>query len=523
MRRSTELIIDEIIRTRIRLEELQDELIKTSNENQKSLLNLDEFKLYGRQMILSDVGLRGQIKLKSSSVLVIGAGGLGCPALLYLSRAGIGKISIVDNDVVEVSNLHRQVLHSTSTVGMNKAESAKLALRSGNSFVEIKSYTVPFTERNIRNKTRRIKTDETDSKIYLPDLDEFDIVLDCTDNPKTRYLISDACVANRKTLVSGACIRVQGQLSTWNLDGSSDLNLCHGERARGPCYRCVFEEDVGLEAERCSDEGVMGPIVGLVGILMAWETLKILLKIHDLKPKLLLIPSFRTVKLRGSIPNCKGCGKGSEERFWDRIDKAQSSSSSSSFEDEEDEKGLTGCERSDCHLRIDQEKVFNQIFSSRLTTKELLTGKRSLDDFHLIDIRNKTQFEICSIPNSINVPFEELTEFSNLRMIQQMNLDRDREEEISSNDDDVKKLDRRRKDYLMICRRGVDSLIGAKIVSDHLLSNLNNNQSKNLKDKSNNDNDKIKDDDDVVVVKVFDLQGGLKSYSEEVDMNFPIY
>lgn len=225
-------------------------------------------------MIVPEVGLSGQLKLRQASVLVIGAGGLGCPALLYLVRAGVGQISIVDHDKVELSNLHRQVLHSEFTLGMNKAESARIVLLAGNRSAHIDAYPMPFAMDRLSKPTTGLPPDSGND--YLPELGRFSLVLDCTDNPTSRYLISDACAAFGIPLVSGAAIRSQGQLSVWNLP-SSPSSL---PGTRGPCYRCIFPETEQIRFERCADEGVLGPTVGLVGVLMAWEAIRLLLGTH---------------------------------------------------------------------------------------------------------------------------------------------------------------------------------------------------------------------------------------------------
>ncbi|EGG01398.1 uncharacterized protein MELLADRAFT_39112 [Melampsora larici-populina 98AG31] len=264
---------------------------------------LEDYTRFGRQMILSSVGLSGQLNLRNASVMVIGAGGLGCPALLYLARAGVGRIAIVDHDQVEVSNLHRQVLHTNLTVGMNKADGAS-------SGIKIDVYPVRFSAETL-----------TTNQGSLPPLSEFSILLDCTDNADTRYLISDACAASGLTLVSGAAIRTEGQLSVWNLPIP--------DTQRGPCYRCIFPEPIESRLEqRCEDEGVLGPIVGLVGVLMALETIRLLIGTHgssSLHSKLLLVPSFRTIKLRKAQVNCRGCSPTAQLEFRNKLNQSISS------------------------------------------------------------------------------------------------------------------------------------------------------------------------------------------------------
>jgi len=145
---------------------------------------------------------------------------------------------------------------------------------------------------------------------------DFGVVLDCTDNPASRYLLSDVCAAYKIPLVSGAAIRAEGQLAVWNLPSPAQ-DPPHDQR--GPCYRCIFPQSDLIRAERCLDHGVLGPAVGVVGVLMAWETIRLLIGTHDLKPKLLLVPSFRTVKLRKAKKDCLGCSNASISAFLDGI------------------------------------------------------------------------------------------------------------------------------------------------------------------------------------------------------------
>ncbi|RXW17828.1 hypothetical protein EST38_g8018 [Candolleomyces aberdarensis] len=238
-------------------------------------LPLEDYKRYGRQMILDGFGLQGQINLSKASVAVVGAGGLGCPALQYLGAAGIGRIGIFDHDRVELSNLQRQILHDEQTVGMFKAESAKRALQRVNSRLVIDAVTSAIT---------------ADNALTL--LSGYDIILDCTDNVPTRYLLSDTAVALGKPLVSGAAQKFDGQLCIYNL----------GEF--GPCYRCIFPvppspSNVGS----CEELGILGAVTGIIGNMQALETIKILTGLHDNARVMhiynaLSTPPFRTIKLR---------------------------------------------------------------------------------------------------------------------------------------------------------------------------------------------------------------------------------
>jgi len=211
-----------------------------------------ELERYSRQLVLTQFGRAGQEKLKSASVLVVGAGGLGCPVLLYLTAAGVGRIGIVDYDVVQESNLQRQVLFTTANVGENKAQAAAQHLSLLNPYVKLHAYPVKLSPSNI-------------SEIIQP----YDVVVDGTDNFATRYLINDACVVHGKPLVYGAILRYEGQVSVFNVE-----EVKGGRTAN---YRDLFPHPPGqLEVPNCAEAGVLGVLPGIIGSLMANETLKLL-------------------------------------------------------------------------------------------------------------------------------------------------------------------------------------------------------------------------------------------------------
>ena len=203
---------------------------------------------YHRQIILPEIGLSGQEKLSTSKVLVIGAGGLGCPVLQYLTAAGVGTIGIVDFDVVDTSNLHRQILYGTSSLRKNKALAAKERLTDLNPEIIITAYTEKLTTKNAIS-------------LFL----EYDIVVDGTDNFSTRYLINDACVITKKPLVYGAIFKFEGQISVFNYQN-------------GPSYRCLFPEPPKAgSVPSCAEIGVLGVLPGIIGSMQANEVLKIIL------------------------------------------------------------------------------------------------------------------------------------------------------------------------------------------------------------------------------------------------------
>jgi len=250
-------------------------------------LSHEEIHRYSRHLLIPDVGLEGQKKLKATSILVIGTGGLGSPAALYLAAAGVGRIGLVDYDVVEFSNLQRQIIHGESHLGDLKVESAKDRLKDINSEIQVDIYNETITSDNA-------------FEIAEP----YDLIIDCTDNYPTRYLVNDLCVLTGKPNVYGSIFRFDGQASVFFAE-------------QGPCYRCLFPEPPppGL-VPSCAEGGVLGVLPGTIGSIQATEALKLILGIGDsLIGRLLLFDaldmSFFTVKLKKN-PNCKICGKNPE-------------------------------------------------------------------------------------------------------------------------------------------------------------------------------------------------------------------
>ncbi len=245
----------------------------------------EQIRRYARHIILPEVGGKGQEKLLRSKVLVIGAGGLGSPAILYLAAAGVGTIGIVDFDVVDYSNLQRQVIHNTERVGVPKVESAKKTVSALNPDVKVITYNTMINKENIMDIIK-----------------DYDVVLDGTDNFPTRFLINDACYLAGKPLVSAAMLRFEGQISVFD----------YRNKESSPCYRCLFPEPPppGL-VPSCQEAGILGSIGGIMGCIQATEAIKLLLGIGEpLVGKLLVMDAlsmdFRKVKLRKD-PSCPLC------------------------------------------------------------------------------------------------------------------------------------------------------------------------------------------------------------------------
>jgi molybdopterin/thiamine biosynthesis adenylyltransferase/rhodanese-related sulfurtransferase len=252
-------------------------------ETQPVTLSNEEILRYSRHLIMPEVGMDGQLKLKAARVLCIGAGGLGSPLALYLAAAGVGTLGIVDFDVVDFTNLQRQIIHSTADVGRKKLESAREKLRGINPYVDVKTFETKLTSQNALELFR-----------------DFDIIVDGTDNFPTRYLVNDACVITGKPNVYGSIFRFEGQASVF-------------ATKEGPCYRCLYPEPPppGL-VPSCAEGGVLGILPGLVGVIQATEAIKLILgKGEPLIGRLLLVDalamSFRELRLRKN-PDCPVCG-----------------------------------------------------------------------------------------------------------------------------------------------------------------------------------------------------------------------
>ncbi len=250
----------------------------------------DEIQRYSRHILLEDVGGTGQARLRAASVLIVGAGGLGSPLLLYLAAAGVGRIGLVDDDNVDLSNLQRQIAHTAASIGTPKVASAAERALAINPHITIEQHRLRL-----------------DRDTILPLIANYDIICDGTDNFGTRFLISDATVLARKTLVSAAVLRFEGQLSVFKPHtGLPDGGHC-------PCYRCLYPEPPppGM-VPTCSEAGVLGAVTGVMGTLQATEVLKEILGIGETLAGRLLIwdalaTRFRIVKLRAD-PGCASCG-----------------------------------------------------------------------------------------------------------------------------------------------------------------------------------------------------------------------
>ncbi len=322
-------------------------------------LTRDEILRYSRHLLIPEVGLEGQQKLKAASALIIGAGGLGSPAALYLAAAGVGRIGLVDYDVVDESNLQRQVIHGTEAIGKLKVENAKRRLLDINPLIQVDAYNEVFTSANAMRIAK-----------------EYDVLLDGTDNFPTRYLSNDVCVFLGKPNVYGSIYRFDGQASVFYAK-------------EGPCYRCLFPEPPppGL-VPSCAEGGVLGVLPAVIGSLQATEALKLLLGIGDpLIGRLLLYNaldmSFDFIKLKKN-PNCRVCGPNADV---------------TELVDYEAFCGLPSHDRADDSASADWD----------ISARDLQTRLARDPNLLLLDVREPHELRISSIRDSVNIPLGQLT------------------------------------------------------------------------------------------------------------------
>lgn len=390
-------------------------------------LSNDDISRYSRQLILPDFGISGQLKLKNSTVLIVGMGGLGCPAAQYLAGAGCGHLGLVDYDEVERSNLHRQTLHTVTRCGMSKAESARIALLDLNPHCQITCHTRLINRFNALHILRA-----------------YDLVLDCTDNVATRYLLNDACVMLRKPLVSGSALKLDGQLTVYNYG------------VQGPCYRCIYPVPPPPEAvTNCGDGGVLGAVTGTIGAMQALEAMKIIVGMGDVLAGRLLIfdgssCQFRNIRIRSKRPNCHICS--SQPLITELIDYELFC-------------GMHANDKDKSLRLLEPEQRVN------VTDYRLLQPKKHL----LIDVRAPAEFEICQLPEAINVPLAQVLDDS---YIQQFN------QQLESKDFPI----------VVVCRRGNDSQIAVQHMKNRFPDH-----------------------------SIRDLEGGLHAWTKQIDDSFPIY
>lgn len=450
-----------------------DAKVNGPSERRRWPLEDDEYKRYGRQLIMPQIGIEGQLSLKNAKVLIVGMGGLGCPAAAYLAGAGVGTLGLMDGDTVELSNLHRQMAHSTARIGMSKVDSAYEYLHSyvanRKVFTASSSDHTSFVRLNPSISYQRHRhhlTSETAVSIFS----QFDMVLDCTDHPTSRYLISDACVLTSKPLVSASALRTEGQLLVLN-----NPPRLPGDASGGPCYRCIFPKPPPAESVlSCGEGGILGPVVGLMGVLQALEAIKLLVAkpkrpdeespLGDVvpeeppRPSMLMFsaysnPQFRTVRLRARRKKCAVCSS------TPSITKESLTSGSLDY--------VAFCgTTTPVNILSNEHRVSVEGFVNALENQSNV----------VIDVRDETQFAICALPNSVNVPWTGDTK-SWLEKARDMSL-----------------LEQDNRARYVVCRLGNDSQLATKAMMDA-----------------------------AGVSSAMDVRGGFRSWRERVDPDWPDY
>lgn len=323
-------------------------------------LNQEQVLRYSRHLIMPEVGVEGQEKLMDAKILLIGSGGLGSPNALYLSAAGVGTLGLVDFDVVDHTNLHRQVIHGTNDVGKLKVESAREAIRDINPNVTVKTYNLPFNR-----------------DVAMDIASHYDLVIDGTDNFQTRYLTNDTCVFLKKPNVYASIFRFDGQATVFN-----------PKDPESPCYRCLYPEPPPPgEVPSCAEGGVLGILPGLVGLIQATEAIKLIIgKGRSLVGRLLLFNalemSFDELKIRRN-PNCPVCGK--NPTITALVDYDQF-----------------------CGVGRGNEKEGNVAGMLEINVKELKARMDRKDKFTLVDVREPSEYEIAQIPGARLIPLADV-------------------------------------------------------------------------------------------------------------------
>ncbi|KAF9926464.1 Molybdenum cofactor synthesis protein 3 [Linnemannia zychae] len=388
-----------------------------------------EISRYSRQLILPEFGIQGQMDLRNCSMLVIGAGGLGASCALYLGAAGVGRLGIVDHDTVDISNLHRQIIHNEARKGMSKARSAALSIQLLNPHCEVIVHDLVLESSNAQEI-----------------INAYDIIIDATDNVATRYLLNDASVLGNKPLVSGSALRLDGQMIIYNYRG-------------GPCYRCLFPTPPPSETvTNCSDGGVLGVVPGIIGCLQALEAIKIATGLNKDDPPTMTLFSansstmFRTIKLRKRKSDCIMCGD--SPTITKLIDYVRFCGSSAT----------------------DTTPALHLIpFNERITVQGYSEVVKKHVPHLLLDVREKVQFDICSLPSSLNIPLKTLpNELEKIKASLEGQTDRP---------------------VYVVCRRGNDSQPAVRILQEN----------------------------NITTGEVKDIVGGLEQWSNLINPDFPKY
>lgn len=457
-----------------------------SFESAADSLSQRDVERFSRQIILEGVGAAGMERIKRSSVLCIGAGGLGSTVALYLAAAGVGKLLIVDGDCVEVSNLHRQIIHNVDSIGVNKANSARDSCIKLHPFTKVEAHPVMLDSTNADSLMRRC-----------------DVVVDCSDNVAARYVINDFAMHCEIPVVSGSAMRWEGQLSVYGCNG-------------GPCYRCLFPTPPPREAvSSCNDTGVLGPVPGMIGCLQATETLKMLAGVGtSLSGKMFLFDGFsfttRVITLRQRNPHCAACGVESH------LHRPLCGSSSPDAPPSElpVEYSMTSCGAC-CQSDIPVENRSSPValVTMKGENKKMMVAALStcsqLPTWRLcLDVRATNQYEMAHLPHTVSLPYSTLSQWdAEGQLLDQWNdfllstllLDIMHHSQL----EDVSALLPPTCQVYLICRRGINS---AK-ATDLLLRAIRAAPQEKV----------------LIEFNIQNVEGGLNDYHKKIDSSFPYY
>ncbi|XGW31489.1 hypothetical protein V3C99_010003 [Haemonchus contortus] len=399
-------------------------------------LSKEQIARYSRQLLIQDFGVEGQQRVSSTKVLIVGAGGLGCPVAMYLAGAGVHTIGIVDYDEVAIDNLHRQVAHKESSIDEPKVNSLKRFIEELNSTVNVVPHKVLL-----------------DSKCAPAILKPYDVVVDCSDNPATRFILNDACVLLGKPLVSGSALRWEGQLTVYNYTDD--------DGKRSPCYRCLFPTPPNPQhVTNCSEGGVLGPVVGVIGSLQALEVLKIAAGLRpNFAGSLYLFDgscgSSRTVQLRHRNKQCDVCGD--NPTITELIDYQ------------------AFCGSGAC----DKVQNLSVLSPSDRVSVDDYSNIRSSSRPVLLDTRPPHEFAIASFEEAKNITLDEVRLLDPVSICDRLGM---------ANAGDHPK------EVFVICHRGNDSQLAVEILKEKLPS-----------------------------LRIRDIRGGYEAWANEVDKDFPRY
>lgn len=450
-----------------------------SYESSAPSLSQGDIERFSRQIIVEGVGADGMDRIRRACVLCVGAGGLGSTAALYLAAGGVGKLIIMDGDEVEISNLHRQIIHTVDTVGINKAKSARESCQQIHPFTEVEVISQMLTPSNAEDIMRRCN-----------------VVVDGTDNVAARYIINDAAMRCQIPVVSGSAMRWEGQLSVYGWQG-------------GPCYRCLFPVPPPAAAVgSCNDTGVLGPIPGMIGCLQAMETLKLICGAGStLSGRMFIFDglsfSTRVVTLRGKQEGCAGCS-------------VEALSNRGIAEDDETHPEYSMCSCGPCkvpplpaNLRCSPSVLVRMKGENESMLQRALSAVQQLEGWHIcLDVRTAVQYEMVRLPGSVSLPLETLQQWKregefmdrwNDFIIGTLLLDIMRHSQL----EDVSALLPQQCSVYVVCRRGVNSVTAVQLLHQAMLEDSSS--------------------DHLVEWQIKNVDGGLNAYHKKIDPSFPFY